>query len=173
MSPAGEKTVGLGPDGDREGAARTRLRAKGGTSVEEVEVINADDLTLEQIAKDIEAAIRRRQRAESAGWNGWRLEDWGKGVLGGWHLVYPAYAGGGYPIDIERFTTSAEMLDLVMQVARKGWATDVCLAGLVRALNDILQPQANLCTCGTDKTMTRKEIAARAARLGRRKRAAA
>ena len=73
-------------------------------------------------------------------------------------MVFPAYAGGVYPIDLERFTSSARVLDTTMQVAGKGWATNACLAGLVRALDDILHPQSTLCSCGT---LTETQIRAR------------
>jgi hypothetical protein len=90
----------------------------------------------------------------SAKWGGWRLE--------GLWLSYPAYGKGrgrsGYPINLERFTSSAQMLDMIMQVAKKGWATDECLSGLVHALNDILHPQAYLCSFGRDKRLTEEEI---------------
>jgi hypothetical protein len=50
----------------------------------------------------------------------WDESRWGGRHLEGLELVYPAYAGGGvYPIDIERFTRSAELLDIIMQVAGK------------------------------------------------------
>jgi hypothetical protein len=49
----------------------------------------------------------------SARWGGWRLE--------GLMLSYPAYSGGVYPVDVERFTTSAQVLDVIMQVANKRW----------------------------------------------------
>jgi hypothetical protein len=105
-------------------------------------------------------------------WGGWRLENWGErgdehGHPGGWHLVYSAYPGGGrYPVELERFASSGNMLDMVMQVAGKRWVDDACLAGFVRALNDILAPQANLCTFGANKTMTRERIATLAEAIG-------
>jgi hypothetical protein len=86
----------------------------------------------------------------SARWGGWRLE--------GLMLSYPAYSGGVYPVDVERFTTSAQVLDVIMQVANKRWADDGCLAGLVRALDDILEPQANLCSFGRDRRLTPAKI---------------
>jgi hypothetical protein len=87
------------------------------------------------------------------GWGGWMLD-------GVW-LEYPAYPGGGtYPLDLRVMRSSARMLDHIMQVRGKAWADDACLAGLVPALDDIFQPQANLCSGGTDKTMTPDEIAA-------------
>ena len=56
-----------------------------------------------------------------------------------------------YEIDPERIDTSGEMLDFIMQIARKSWATDEVLANLVRALNDIIEPQAYLCSGGSQK----------------------
>ena len=58
-----------------------------------------------------------------------------------------------YEIDLERIDTSGEMLDFIMQIARKSWATDEVLANLVRALNDIVEPQAHLCSGGSQKTI--------------------
>lgn len=51
-----------------------------------------------------------------------------------------------YEIDLECCQTSAAMLDWIMQVANKAWATDSVIADLVRALNRILEPQATLCS---------------------------
>ena len=73
-------------------------------------------------------------------------------------------SGGVYPIGLERSTRSARMFDTIMQVAGKVWATDACLAGLVRALNDIFHPQSTLCSCGTDKRLTEKQIKTRRGR---------
>ena len=83
-------------------------------------------------------------------WGGWRL----RGVC----LCYPAYVGGDYPVDLDRFTSSAQMLDMIVQVSGKTWATDACVAGLVRALDDILHPQAHLCSGGSDKRLKADEI---------------
>jgi hypothetical protein len=123
-----------------------------------------------KLARERAAAIKRRRGAEDGGWNGWRLEDWGEpdfeGVIpcpGGWNLVCVEM---GYPVDLTRFQSSAVVLDIIMQVAKKGWGTDACIAGLVRALNDLLDPQANLCSGGEHKIMTWKTIEARAALIG-------
>src|SRR5262249_19634867 len=51
-----------------------------------------------------------------------------------------------------------KVLDLVCQVAGKPWADDGCLAGLVRCLNDLLQPQAHLCSMGADRRLHGDEI---------------
>ena len=95
-------------------------------------------------AADIEIC----SRYDESRWNGWRLE-------GDLCLVYPAYPGSHvYPIDLEGLTSSAEMLDMIIQVAGKNWATDECIAGLVHALHHILDPQANLCSGGQSKRLT-------------------
>lgn len=82
-----------------------------------------------------------------AEWNKWQLN------VNAPELYY-TLPGGVYPIDLEQFTHSAEVLDTIMQVAGKTWATDACIAGLVHALNDILRPQANLCSFGKDKRVS-------------------
>jgi hypothetical protein len=89
---------------------------------------------------------------------------------GGWQL----YANGEitwsrrYPVDLERLTTSAEVLDLICQVANKRWANDACVAGLVHLLNDLLHPQAYLCSGGSDRRLSGDEIRQRVADWMRR-----
>jgi hypothetical protein len=55
-----------------------------------------------------------------------------------------------YDVDLRRCRTSAEVLDWICQVAHKSWATDAVLAGLVRAINHYLDPQATLCGFGRE-----------------------
>ena len=43
-------------------------------------------------------------------------------------------------------------------VGGKPWADDACLAGLVRAIDDLLQPQAYLCSMGADRRLHGDEI---------------
>jgi hypothetical protein len=50
-----------------------------------------------------------------------------------------------YEVDLERCTTSAAVLDWIIQVSLKPWATDSILAELVHKLEEYLQPQQNLC----------------------------
>lgn len=63
-----------------------------------------------------------------------------------------------YAVDLERCRTSAEMLDWIMQVSGKLWADDAVLAGLVHALNGLLNPQGNLCPGGSSRQMKRVAI---------------
>jgi hypothetical protein len=69
-----------------------------------------------------------------------------------------------YEVDLERCESNSAVLDWIIQVAGKAWANAACLAGLVHALDDVLDPQATLCSWRTlgDKTksLTRREIRA-------------
>jgi hypothetical protein len=46
---------------------------------------------------------------------------------------------------LERCATAAAVLDWIMQVAGKAWTTDAITGALVRALDDLLDPQTRLC----------------------------
>ena len=62
---------------------------------------------------------------------------------------HPANLGPPYyEIDLERILDSASMLDWIMQITGKTWADDFTIASLVRALNEIFQPQHYLCSFG-------------------------
>ena len=86
-----------------------------------------------------------------------------RGSWGGWRLYddHLEYGGRGYSFNLSNVTSSAAVLDKIMQIAGKTWATDECLAGLVRALDDIFHPQALLCSCGGDKRITARDARAR------------
>ncbi|MGH7409165.1 MAG: hypothetical protein ACREKF_14305 [Candidatus Methylomirabilales bacterium] len=81
-----------------------------------------------------------------------------KDGFGGWWLDRESMClvfrdellGEIYDVDLGRCRTSAEMLDWIMQVASKSWASDSAIAGLVRALNHYLHPQATLCSFGSE-----------------------
>ena len=84
-----------------------------------------------------------------------KRRDWHGWLLHGTRLAYPAYPNGShYWFDLTSFGSSAAVLDIIIQVNRKGWATEQCVVGLVHALDDILDPQENLCSGRTDKRLT-------------------
>ncbi len=56
-----------------------------------------------------------------------------------------------YDIDLERCRTSAQVLDWIMQVSKKSWATDLVIASLVRMLDEILDPQGSMCSFGIER----------------------
>jgi hypothetical protein len=86
--------------------------------------------------------VRARTADPAAGpWGPWRFD-------GRCRVLVHA---NGYEIDLAQSTTSAEVLDWIVQVAGKSWGDDTCLAQLVRAFDDLLQPQATLCSFGLEK----------------------
>lgn len=91
-----------------------------------------------------------------------RRAEWGP-----WHIDRDVYVlwtqrpGYRYEVDLEDCTTSAEVLDWICQVAHKGWrmrtpgaGRDQIVAGLVTALDDVLDPQAHLCSFGRSKRLS-------------------
>jgi hypothetical protein len=66
--------------------------------------------------------------------------------------------GLAYEVNLEQCTTSAEALDWIAQVATKLWATDMIIADLVRALNDLLDLQANMCGMGQSSLVNVTEV---------------
>jgi len=56
-----------------------------------------------------------------------------------------------YQVALEQCTTSAQVLDWIMQVLGKTWATDATVAGLVRQLDRLLRPQKTLCSRGVER----------------------
>jgi hypothetical protein len=82
------------------------------------------------------ADLMKEEFPPEEGWNGWKLN--------GTTLEYPAYEGSTYPIDLYEARDNAQMLDWIMQIEDKSWATDAIVAGLVRAFKEVLQPQSYL-----------------------------
>lgn len=63
-----------------------------------------------------------------------------------------------YEIDLERCRTSAEVLDWIFQIHGKTWATAEVLKNLLDAFDDLLAPQANLCSFGAGSSIDPREI---------------
>ena len=91
-------------------------------------------------------------------------ENWGS-----WHLdreirVLWTEAGGyRYEVDLDTCTSSARVLDWIMQIAGKVWGSTaaehyVIVGGLVNALNAVLRPQGNLCSSGRSKHLSAAQI---------------
>ena len=76
-----------------------------------------------------------------SGWGPWRLNT---ATL----TIELHHQQRDYGVDLDRCRSAAEVLDWIAQVAQKTWASDAILAGLVRAVDDILHPQAHLCPSG-------------------------
>lgn len=86
----------------------------------------------------------RRIREEEEKLAGFFTEDFGQ-----WHFDTESlcliHAEGDYVIDLERITSSACILDWIMQVQRKEWADGITIYSLIVAFRRILDPQANYC----------------------------
>jgi hypothetical protein len=70
---------------------------------------------------------------------------------GAWELDYGSMElafrhpnGSTYAIPIEEFTNSNRLVDWIFQVQGKKWATRSTMSCLIKALDDLLDPQNNL-----------------------------
>jgi hypothetical protein len=78
---------------------------------------------------------------------------------GGWRFIkdarvlelHDAEGRWRYEVDLDRCRTAAEMMDWIFQIEGKSWATDPIVRGLIRALNELLKPQATLCSGGVER----------------------
>lgn len=57
-----------------------------------------------------------------------------------------------YEVDIERMRTSAETLDWIFQVRTLGWMKPQDLSDLIEAIDDLIRPQATLCSGGVERS---------------------
>lgn len=95
-----------------------------------------------------------------------RRGDWGPWLLDeASHVLH--LPSDLYWVDLTTCLTSAAALDWIFQLAGKAWVDDRTLAGLVRALDDLLHPQATLCSHGIGKAMTPAEVRARVAEVAK------
>jgi hypothetical protein len=58
-----------------------------------------------------------------------------------------------YGVDMEEMTDSAGTLDWIMQLAKKTWISAADLGILVRLIDQVLEPQAGMCSMGVDGTI--------------------
>lgn len=80
-------------------------------------------------------------RSVPDGWGGWRFCE---------RTLALVYRCGRveYTVPLRACRTAAQVLDWLAQVRKKRWATDACLAGLLRALDDVLRLQEAICGYG-------------------------
>ncbi|GIG58764.1 hypothetical protein Lfu02_31360 [Longispora fulva] len=91
-------------------------------------------------------------RLTKQGWGPWHLDASTRVLRNSSKDAYD------YEVDLDQCNTSAETLDWIIQIAGKTWGDDQTVSGLVRALNDILEPQAYLCPRGQGAKLTKKAI---------------
>ena len=56
-----------------------------------------------------------------------------------------------YEVDLEEMESSAAVLDWIVQVSNKTWATPVVVGELVRSIDRVLDLQANYCSQGIER----------------------
>lgn len=79
-------------------------------------------------------------------------DRWGDWEFDAKNLVL-AYKSGRFPdyeVPLAEMNSSAAMLDWIFQIGGKSWADAKILGDLVMALDDLLRPQATLCSTGKD-----------------------
>ena len=92
-----------------------------------------------------------------AGPGRYHVPPWGPWTLHRRRAVL-THRASHYEIDLDSCRHSPEVLDWICQITGKSWADNACIAGLVRALNDVLEPQACLCSFGQHLTITKADI---------------
>jgi hypothetical protein len=80
-------------------------------------------------------------------WGPWRLNEETLAL----ELLHYGRLEPSYEVDLEHCRTSAEALDWIAQVTGKRWATVEIVGNLVRAMDELLKFQANLCGSGQDR----------------------
>lgn len=89
-------------------------------------------------------------------WGPWQLNNDGTALT-----LDPSGQGLAHDwIDLTRCTTAAEVLDTIFHAARHGEVDDALIAGMIRALDDMLDPMANLCSHGRPKTLSPRRLQA-------------
>lgn len=67
------------------------------------------------------------------------------------------YPYGAYYFDLDRTHSSAAVLDQIFQISGKIWATPRITKSLLTAITELVDPQANLCSGGAEKTLGKKK----------------
>ena len=75
-------------------------------------------------------------------------DEWGRWRYNAEALSLELEGDNHYEVDLARCTTAAEVLDWIVQVARKEWCDAGTVGELVQALDDLIHPQHHLCSGG-------------------------
>lgn len=80
---------------------------------------------------------------------------------GPWQLHSDTFELSGpydYRVDLDECRHSAEVLDWIVQIAKKDWATDEVLAHLIRALDALFDLQKTMCSHGVDSQINPRAV---------------
>jgi hypothetical protein len=109
--------------------------------------LNIRLLTLDQIPPD-----PAYQLSDGKWWGQWQLD------YKTFTLTLFLNGQEWYCFKLNRFTHSAEMLDMIFQVKHKTWASNDVIADFIAALDAIFFPQENLCSSGMDRTINPRQV---------------
>lgn len=135
-------------------------------------IVSSTGETLEQITERVDDEFQARRSFFADGaladsrWNGWRLYP-RKLILRFEAVIDETYGiEVGYEVDLLTCWQSAGVLDWIIQVSGKDWPEldmDKVTAGFLYAVDDVLHPQASLCSFGQNLTLTAQQITDRVA----------
>lgn len=82
--------------------------------------------------------------------------QWGNWILytSNWELRFIKEGQQLYEIDLETITSSAQMLDWLLQIKGKIWICNDDIADLLQAFKHLFDPQRYLCSFGSDKRIS-------------------
>ena len=117
-----------------------------------------DRISRGSLSRDSLGCVEPFQREKTAMTNSPR--EWGDWYFEPDRLELFLDRGGcvEYSIDLEMCTTSGEVLNQLVEIAGKNWTSSADVAGLLAALNDLLQLQRNFCPGGTEKHLDRVRL---------------
>lgn len=95
-------------------------------------------------------------------WGPWQLDPEVPALFIPRDLDNPVDGDDLYWWPLDKCCDSPQVLDFLFQVNAKTWATVEIRAGLLNALDDVLDPQANLCSFGMPGGLNVAQIRARA-----------
>lgn len=78
-------------------------------------------------------------------------DTWGNWKLVGDFLCYRRKGMGEYAICLRELDSSAEFLDWIYQLKKKGWTTPDDIWNLLHALDEIFNVQGSVCSSGCDR----------------------
>jgi hypothetical protein len=96
----------------------------------------------------LEALIEKQYRLIN-GWGNWKLDTENL------ELVFQ-FENIEYPINLRTCNTSSQILDWIYQVYAKSWAEVEDVYDLIRAFNDIVRVQDQICSFGVDIALKNK-----------------
>lgn len=122
-----------------------------------MKVYGVSELLAEIAAENRRCRLRLDERwLVDSRWEGWRLDPEIL-TLG----MFTTDGGFLYEIDLEQCLTAAQLLDRIMQIRGKDWQElnmNAVLGGLLLAIDDVLHPQATLCSWGRSKRLDRRQL---------------